>query len=156
MRIVIKDCSDVWRILYSTQNIRIAHKPEILPKNLIMSAVVFQELVAGAADRTELKRLQSVGKQYEKENKLLVPTGEDYFRAGKIMNSLLHNLKTQAGGKIPRLHPNRIQKMFRDTLIAVSVHRVHALLVTDNLKDFEAIRRYCKVRLRSGADFFGT
>ncbi len=64
------------------------------------------------------------------------------------------NLKTQSRGKIPRLHPNKIQKMFRDTLIAVSVQRIHALLVTDNLTDFEAIRRYCKVRIKSGTDFF--
>jgi len=140
-------------IVFDT-NIWIAYKPETLPKNLIMSAVVFQELVAGAADRTELKRLESVRKQYEKENKMLVPTGEDYFRAGKIMNSLLNNLKTRSGGKIPKLHPNRIQKMFRDTLIAVSVHRIHSLLVTDNMKDFEAIRRYCKLRIKSGSDFF--
>jgi len=115
---------------------------------------VFQELVAGAFDRTELKRLESVRKLYEKENKMLVPTSEDYFRAGKIMNSLLHNLKTESGGKIPKLHPNRIQRMFRDTLIAVSVHRIHALLITDNVKDFEAIRRYCKVRIKTGDRFF--
>ncbi len=140
-------------IIFDT-NIWIGYKPKILPKNLIMSAVVFQELVAGSADRTELKRLEAGGKQYEKENKMLVPTGEDYFRAGKIMNSLLHNLKTPSVGKIPRLHPNKIQKMFRDTLIAVSVHRVHALLITDNVKDFEAIKRYCKVRIKSGTDFF--
>jgi len=135
-------------------NIWISYRPEMLPVNLIMSAVVLQELVAGASDRTELKRLEAVRKQYEKENRILVPTGDDYFRAGKIMNSLLHNLKTQTGGKIPKLHPNRIQKMFRDTLIAVSVHRTHALLITDNMKDFEAVRRYCKVRIKAGRDFF--
>jgi len=121
-------------IVFDT-NIWIAYKPETLPKNLIMSAVVFQELIAGAADRTELKRLESVRKQYEKENRMLVPAGDDYFSAGKIMNSLLNNLKIRSRGKVPKLHPNRIQKMFKDTLIAVSVHRIHALLVTDNMKD---------------------
>jgi predicted nucleic acid-binding protein len=140
-------------VIFDT-NIWIAYKPESLPGNLMMSAVVLQELAAGSADRAELKRLNAVRKQYEKEDKMLVPTGEDYFRAGKIMNSLLHNLKTRSGGKIPRLHPNIIQKMFRDTLIAVSVHRIHGLLITDNVKDFEAVRRYCKVRIKSGTDFF--
>jgi predicted nucleic acid-binding protein len=120
-----------------------------------MSAVVLQELVAGAADRTILKALEASRKQYEKEKKLLVPTGEDYFQAGKILNSFLHNLKTEAGEKTPRLQPNRIQKMFRDTLIAISVHRPHALLVTNNVKDFEAIQRCCRVRVISGRDFFG-
>ncbi|MBI3654492.1 MAG: hypothetical protein HY231_25970 [Acidobacteria bacterium] len=66
------------------------------------------------------------------------------------------NLKTKAGGKTPRLPPNKVQQMFRDTLIATSVHRLHGLLVTDNLIDFEAIRRYCKVRIQSGREFFST
>jgi predicted nucleic acid-binding protein len=97
-------------------NIWIAYKPIKLPNNLVMSAVVLQELVAGASDGTVLKRLEASRKQYEKEDKLLVPTGEDWFRAGKILNSFLHNLKAQSGGKTPRLHPNKIQQMFRDTL----------------------------------------
>lgn len=135
-------------------NIWIAHKPTKLPKDLVMSAVVLQELVAGAHDGTVLKRLEASRKQYEKEDRLLVPTGEDWFRAGKILNSFLHNLKAQSGGKTPRLHPNKIQQMFRDTLIAVSVSRTHALLVTNNVSDFEAIQRYGKLRIQSGRDFF--
>jgi hypothetical protein len=79
-----------------------------------------------------------------------VPTGEDWFRAGKILNSFLHNLKAQSGGKTPRLQPNKIQQMFRDTLIAVSV----GLLVTNSVSDFEAIQRYGKLRIQSGRNFF--
>jgi predicted nucleic acid-binding protein len=136
-------------------NIWIAYKPTKLPNNLVMSAVVLQELVAGAADRSVLKRLEASRKQYEKEKKLLVPTGEDWFQAGKILNSFLHNLKAKSRGKTPRLHPSKIQQMFRDTLIAVSVSRTRSLLVTNNLSDFKAIQRYCKVRVQSGRDFFG-
>ena len=141
-------------IVFDT-SIWIAYKPVKLPKNLIMSAVVLQELVVGAADRTVLKSLDASRKQYEKEKKLLVPTGEDYFHAGKILNSFLHHLKTQSGGKPPRLQPNKIQRMFRDSLIGVSVYRAHALLVTNNVKDFEAIQRYCKLHITSGVEFFG-
>ena len=94
-------------------------------------------------------------KQYEKEDKLLVPAGEDWYKAGKILNSFLHNLKAKSGGRTPRLQPSTIQQMFRDTLIAASVSRTHGLLVTNNVSDFEAIRRYCKVRIESGRDFFG-
>lgn len=135
-------------------NIWIAYKPTKLPKNLVMSAVVLQELVAGALDGTVLKSLEGSRKQYEKEDRLLVPTGEDWYRAGKLLNSFLHNLKPQSGGKTPRLHPNKIQQMFRDTLIAVSVSRTHALLVTNNVSDFKAIQRYGKLRIQSGRDFF--
>jgi hypothetical protein len=94
-----------------------ASRPQKLPKNLVMSAVVLQELVAGAAGRAILKALEAARKQYEKEERLLVPTGEDY-QAGKILNSLLHNLKSKSAGKTPRLAATRIQTMFRDTLIA--------------------------------------
>ena len=140
-------------IVFDT-SIWIAYKPTKLPKNLIMSAVVLQELAAGAADRTILKALEASRKQYEKEKKLLVPTGEDYFQAGKILNSFLHNLKSESGGRTPRLQPNRIQKLCRDTLIAVSVGRAQALVVTNNVKDFEAIQRYCRIRVMSGEDYF--
>lgn len=88
-------------------NIWIAYKPTKLPNNLVMSAVVLQELVAGASDGTVLKRLETSRKQYEKEDKLLVPTGEDWFRAGKILNSFLRNLRTRSGGKTPRLNPSK-------------------------------------------------
>lgn len=135
-------------------NIWIAYQPTKLPKNLVMSAVVLQELVAGASDNTVLRSLEASRNQYDKEDRLLVPTGEDWFRAGKILNSFLHNLKTQSGGKTPRLHPNKIQQMYRDALIAVSVSRTHALLVTNDVSDFEAIQRYAKLRIQSGRDFF--
>jgi predicted nucleic acid-binding protein len=135
-------------------NIWIAYKPTKLPNNPVMSAVVLLELVAGASDGAVLKGLEASRKQYEKEDKLLIPTGEDWFRAGKILNSFLRNLKTQSGGKTPRLQPNKIQQMFRDTLLAVSVRRTHALLVTDNVSDFQAIQRYGKLRIQSGRAFF--
>ncbi len=141
-------------IVFDT-NIWIAYKPTKLPNDLVMSAVVLQELVAGARDRSILKRLEASRKQYEKEDKLLVPAGEDWYKAGKILNSFLRNLKAKSGGKTPRLQPSTVQQMFRDTLIAASVSRTHALLITNNVSDFEAIQRYCKVRIQSGRDFFG-
>src|SRR5262249_9937997 len=98
----------------------IAYRPQKLPKKLVISAVVLQEVVAGAADRAILKALEAARKQYEKENRLLVPTGEDYYQAGKILNSLLHNLKSKLTRRTPRLPANRVQTMFRDTLIAAS------------------------------------
>ena len=43
---------------------------------------------------------------------------------------------------------------FDFVLIARSAKRAGATLVTDNLKDFNAIRRFCPVRVKSGKDFF--
>jgi hypothetical protein len=89
-------------IVFDT-SVWIAYRPQKLPKSLVMSAVVLQELVAGAADRAILKALGAARKQYERENRLLVPTGEDYYQAGKVLNSLLHNLKSKSGGRVPTL-----------------------------------------------------
>ncbi|MBI3652576.1 MAG: hypothetical protein HY231_16265 [Acidobacteria bacterium] len=77
-------------IVFDT-NILIAYQYNRLPKNRMMSAVVLQEMVAGAADRSILRKLELAKKEYEKEGRLLVPTGEDWLQAGKILNSLLNN-----------------------------------------------------------------
>jgi hypothetical protein len=41
-----------------------------------------------------------------------------------------------------------------DVLIARTAKRLGVTVVTDNIKDFEAIQRFCHVRLISGDDYF--
>ena len=43
----------------------------------------------------------------------------------------------------------------RDVMIAVTVKRAGALLVTENVKDFERIADYCAVKFMSGREYFG-
>ena len=62
-------------IVFDT-NIWIAYQPQTLPRSLQMSVVVLQELIAGAADTTEVKKWEAAKKRYEQENKLLVPTAD--------------------------------------------------------------------------------
>jgi predicted nucleic acid-binding protein len=140
-------------IIFDT-NIWIAYEPADIPRSLLMPAVVMQELVAGASDAEAVKRYEAARKQYEHEGKLLVPTGEDWWQAGKIINALLRGLKSKAGGRTPRLHPDEKARIVRDVLIARIAHRAGALLVTDNLADFRRIKRFCNVRLQSGAEYF--
>jgi predicted nucleic acid-binding protein len=92
--------------------------------------------------------------RFDKENRLLVPTMEDWIQAGKIINALLRGLKSKARGKTPKLPYADKQRIVRDVLIARTVKRAGALLVTDNLRDFKTISRYCNVRVTSGRDFF--
>ncbi|MGB9178869.1 MAG: hypothetical protein WCB68_06420, partial [Pyrinomonadaceae bacterium] len=91
------------RITYDT-SVFIAYKPASLPAGFIMSAVVLQELAAGAVDKSELQRLDAARHGFEKEGQLLIPTGEDWWLAGKVLNSLLRGLKSQRGGLTPKLH----------------------------------------------------
>lgn len=140
-------------IVFDT-NIWIGYQPRTLPRSLHMSVVVLQERLAGAADATDVKNYEAARKQYEREGKLLVPTADDWIEAGKVLNSLLRGLKSKHGGKTPRLHPQEKQRIIRDVLIARTVKRVGALLVTDNARAFKMIKQFCNVRTQSGREYF--
>ncbi|MEN3332758.1 MAG: hypothetical protein V7641_2123 [Blastocatellia bacterium] len=123
----------------------IAYKPASFPAGFLMPSVVLQELIAGAVDGSEVQKWLAAHRFYEKEKRLLVPTGEDWCEAGRVMNAMLRGLKSKSGGKTPRLQGSEKQGIIRDVLIARTVKRAGALLVTDNIKDFQRIRRFCSV-----------
>lgn len=132
----------------------IAHKPAELPAGFRMSAVVIQEMTAGAIDKSEVQYWNASRIAHEKAGTLLVPTGEDWWYAGKVINALLRGLKSKARGKTPKLHPDEKSRIIRDVLIARTSRRASALLVTDNIQHFEMIKPFCNVRIISGKEFF--
>jgi predicted nucleic acid-binding protein len=141
------------KVTYDT-SIFIAYQPAALPAGFHMSAVVLQELTAGAVDKSDLQRWDASRRAHEKEGTLLVPTGEDWWLAGKVLNSLLRGLKSRRGGLTPKLPVAEKQRIIRDVLIARTVRRAGALLVTDNSKDFKLIARFCAVRTMTGRQYF--
>lgn len=140
-------------IVYDT-SVFIAYKPASFPAGFFMSAVVIQELAAGAKDKSDLQELDGLRRDYETQGRLLVPTGEDWWLAGKVLNSLLRGLKSKRGGLTPKLPAVEKQRIIRDVLIARTARRAGALLVTDNVRDFKLIARFCAVRLMTGETFF--
>jgi predicted nucleic acid-binding protein len=130
-------------------------KPADYPAGFRMSAVVLQEMTAGAPDKTEVQAWNAVRLQHEKADALLIPTGEDWWLAGKVLNSLLRGLKSKAKGKTPKLPPAEKQRIIRDVLIARTARREGALLVTNNVADFKLIQSFCNVRVTSGKEYFG-
>lgn len=141
------------RVTYDT-SVFIAYKPAELPAGFLMSAVVMQELAAGAKDKSELQRLDAARRSFEKVGALLVPTGEDWWLAGKVLNSLLRGLKSRRNGLTPKLPAGEKQRIIRDVLIARTVRRAGAMLVTDNVSDFKLISRFCAVRIIPGKSYF--
>ncbi|HWQ35681.1 MAG TPA: type II toxin-antitoxin system VapC family toxin [Blastocatellia bacterium] len=141
------------RVVYDT-SIFISYKPATFPAGFLMSAVVLQELTAGANDKSDVQKWGASRRAHEKAGTLLVPNGEDWWPAGKILNALLRGLKSQSGGQTPKLPYQEKQRIIRDVLIARTVHRAGALLVTNNLDDFRKIRRFCSVRISAGKEFF--
>ncbi len=140
-------------VLFDT-SVFIAYRPLNLHDGSYFSAVVLQELTAGAESRSALQGLEQVRIAYERKGRLLVPTSEDWWLAGKVLYSMLHGLRSKSG-QLPRLPAEEKQRIIRDVLIARTVKQAGALLVTNNLKDFQRIRPYCAVRVCSGADYFG-
>jgi predicted nucleic acid-binding protein len=142
------------RVVFDT-NIFIAYKPAELPAGFLMSAVVLQELTAGAIDKSEIQRWEASRREHEKKTTLLVPTGEDWWLAGKVLNSLLRRLRSTHGGRTPRVPKAEQQRIIRDVLIARTSQAAGATVVTDNVADFVRIKRFCNVRLITGASYFG-
>ena len=66
-------------------NIFIKYKERSFPRGLYMSAVVLQELLAGAKDASAIKELERVRHEYRRANKLLVPTEEDWWHVGLLL-----------------------------------------------------------------------
>ncbi|MEK6405989.1 MAG: type II toxin-antitoxin system VapC family toxin [Acidobacteriota bacterium] len=133
----------------------ISRKNKPVPSKHFISIVVIQELIAGAADASVVKHWITVAQQAEEAKRLLVPTVQDWIEAGKILNSHLRGLKSRNKGRTPKLPGQEKQRIIRDVLIARCVKRAGATLVTDNLKDFKMIERFCKLKIRSGREFFG-
>ena len=70
------------------------------------------------------------------------------------LNSLLRGLKSRRSGLTPKLPATEKQRIIRDVLIARTARRAGALLITDNVKDFKLIARFCAVRTMTGKRYF--
>ena len=108
----------------------------------------------GAADRAIIEAYRAFKVEANKSGRLLTPTTEDWWEAGRILFALRQGLKSQAKGRTPSIPVHEVQRITRDVLIARTVRRAKAVLVTDNIKDFEQIARFCVVRVISGKDYF--
>ena len=100
-----------------------------------LSAIVAQELRAGITrprDRNALER--HVLDVFERVNRTITPSLEAWHRSG----DLLAEMARKEGLEIAR-----VSKAFaNDVLLAVSCREAGCTLVTDNVRDFERIRRF--------------
>jgi predicted nucleic acid-binding protein len=141
------------KVTYDT-NVFIKENPAYFPAGFYMSVVVIQELTAGAKDNSRLQELDAVRRRYEREGRLLVPTGEDWWIAGKVLNSLARAPKVKRGKRVSGMSKAEQQRILRDVLIARTARREGVLVVTSNLSDFEKIQPYCNVGVIHPKDFF--
>lgn len=132
-------------------------RPRIqLPNSFYLSVVVLQELVVGAEDEAEVKALDTARREYEKAGRLLVPSAEDWWLAGKVINALQRGLKSKRGGLTPKIAAEEKYRITNDVLIARTARRAGVTVITDNIKDFESIQPFCNVRFMSGNEYFAS
>lgn len=140
-------------------NIYIGYKAELrtsrTSRGVLVCTVVVHELIAGAADETAKKALLLLKEQADKSGRLITPTAEDWIEAGKVLYALRHGLKSRRKGKTPSIPAPEVQRITRDVLVARTARRHRAAIVTNNVKDYEQIARFCAVRVISGKDYFG-
>jgi len=133
--------------------ILISYHPTLIPARHLLSSVVVQELIAGAVDTSQAKMWAATAREFDKEQRLLTPNMEDWIEAGRILNNLLRGARSKNRGKTAKLSHDLKHRIIRDVLIARCVKRAGATLVTDNVKDFKLIARFCNVKIKTGKQF---
>jgi len=135
-------------------NICIRYKLQAFPPSFYLSAVVLQELVAGATDGSTVKELERFRHLYRNVNKLLVPNEEDWWHAGLVLNALQRGRRSRKTGRIPKISAAERSRIINDVLIARTAKRAGVIVVTDNIDDFKKIRNFCDVKVISGSRYF--
>jgi len=99
------------------------------------SVIVAQELRAGVQRSQDRKALErNVVKVFQRANRIITPSADAWHRSGDV----LAEMARQEGLEIPR-----VSKSFaNDVLLALSCREAGCVLITDNERDFQRIRRF--------------
>jgi len=106
-----------------------------------MSAVVMEELYAGASDAATIRLLDRLFDTFAKLTRMVAPDALDWQKAGRIIAQL---------GRKYGFEEAFLSRITHDVLIALSARRIGASIVTNNLKDFLRIQEYVDVRIFAG------
>lgn len=104
---------------------------------IYLSAVVAQELFAGAGDTQTTKALDYLSYVFRKTNRFIVPSGNDWTNCGIILSKI--------GGKYG-FESIKKGRLVNDVLIALSCKGIGATLLTANHKDFQIIHKFVSFR----------
>jgi predicted nucleic acid-binding protein len=100
-----------------------------------LSVVVAQELRAGVKRREDRRALErNVLTVFERAGRTISPSANAWHRSGDLLSDM---------ARLEGLEVGRVSKAFaNDVLLALSCREAGCLLVTDNVRDFQRIRRY--------------
>jgi predicted nucleic acid-binding protein len=112
---------------------RTAHKVGESTRPLWLSAVVLEELHAGAQDRRLKKLLVRLENDFEKVKRVLVPLRSDWTACGQVL--------AQVGTKYGYEEIGRA-RLTNDALIAMTAARNGFIVLTKNAADFRRIAEF--------------
>jgi len=101
---------------------------------LWLSAVVLQELYAGARER-DLHVVEPLRRRFSDIGRILVPDSEDWVNAGRVLALLAAKYGYEAIGR---------SRLTNDALIAVSAARLGIQVITGNRRDFSRLAEVCR------------
>lgn len=100
---------------------------------LYLSAVVAQELYAGAGDAPTKKALDQLTQTFQRHDRLIVPTAADWVDGGMVLAKI---------GKKYGYESIKKGRLVNDVLISLNCKAAGAILLTTNHKDFQIIHAF--------------
>jgi predicted nucleic acid-binding protein len=100
--------------------------------SLWLSAVVLEELYAGAGERSK-SLVELLERDFAREDRILVPNLEDWTQTGEVLNRLALKYDYEQIGR---------GRLTNDALIAISAGRVGIRVLTANAKDFRRLAEF--------------
>jgi len=105
---------------------------------IYMCAVVMEELYAGALDVSSVKLLDKMHDTFSSMGRLMIPDEMDWQKTGKVVAQL---------GKKYGFEKMFLSRITNDLLIATTVRKIGAFVVTNNQKDFLRIQEYIDFKI---------
>ena len=99
---------------------------------LWLSAVVLEELYAGAADR-DRQIVERLERDFDRAKRILVPNLSDWTQAGRVLARLAAKYHYEKIGQ---------GRLTNDALIAMSAGRVGIRVITANERDFSRLAEF--------------
>lgn len=111
--------------------VRLLHRLSV-GGSLWLSAVVLEELYAGADDRSRAW-VELLERAFARENRILVPSLEDWTQTGAVLNRLALKYDYELIGR---------GRLTNDALIATCAGRLGIRVLTANAKDFRRLAEF--------------
>jgi predicted nucleic acid-binding protein len=99
---------------------------------LWLSAVVLEELYAGAADRHR-QVVERLERDFDRAKRILVPNLSDWTQAGRVLARLAAKYRYKKIGR---------ERLTNDALIAMSAGRLGIRVITANERDFSRLAEF--------------